>query len=359
MSQEAKLHGWEMRTPGQPLEAVTRPLPVPQANEALVRVAGCGVCHTDIGFLYGGVRTRMAPPLILGHEIAGVVEAAGPGLERLVGKNVVVPAVIPCGACDVCRRGRGSICAKQVFPGNDVHGGFASHVLVPARGLAEVDLAGASFGDSGVGLAELAVVADAVSTAYQAVRRSQLAPGDLAIFVGAGGVGGFGVQIANALGAKVVAVDVDKAKLDLIAQHGAALTLDAREKDQDGIKAAVKEFAKAQGLRSTEWRVFETSGTKPGQELAFKLLVSGSYLGVVGYTRDPVSLRLSNLMALDARAEGNWGCVPELYPEVLDLVRRGLVKLAPFVEKHPLSDVNDVLTAMHEGTLKRRVVLVP
>ena len=119
-----------------------------------------------------------------------------------MGKAAIVPAVLPCGACEACRARRGSICPQQVFPGNDIHGGFASHVRVPARGLCAVpDLRRRESTPAGVDLAALSVIADAVSTPYQAILRSGLSPGDLAVFVGVGGVGGFGVQIAAARGA--------------------------------------------------------------------------------------------------------------------------------------------------------------
>jgi 6-hydroxycyclohex-1-ene-1-carbonyl-CoA dehydrogenase len=82
-------------------------------------------------------------------------------------------------------------------------------------------------------------------------------------------------------------------------------------------------------------------------------------LSVVGYTADKVSLRLSNLMALDATAQGNWGCAPELYPAVLELVLSGRVRVAPFVEQRPLASINETFAELHERRLARRVILVP
>jgi 6-hydroxycyclohex-1-ene-1-carbonyl-CoA dehydrogenase len=268
---------------------------------------------------------------------------------------VVVPAVMPCGECDLCRAGRGSICRRQVFPGNDVHGGFATHVKVPARGLCPVPgLAG-----SGIELPDLAVLADAITTPCQSIRRSGLRPGDLAIFVGAGGVGGFGVQIAAALGASVVAIDVDRERLDLVAKHGAALALDARALDPKALREAVKSFVKERALPAACWRIFETSGTVAGQETAFALLGPGAYLGVVGYASKPATVRLSNLMAFDAKAEGNWGCAPELYPAALDLVLSGRIALAPFAARLPLARIAEALDEIRRREVKQRVVLVP
>jgi 6-hydroxycyclohex-1-ene-1-carbonyl-CoA dehydrogenase len=348
---------WLMTAPKAPLVRTEfAPLPL-AAGEVAIEIAGCGVCHTDLGYFYDGVRLNHPLPLALGHEIAGRVVAAGDGAEAWVGRTAIVPAVIPCGECDPCRRGRPNICRSQKMPGNDIQGGFASHIVVPMRGLCPVDEQ--RLAKAGLALAEVSVVADALTTPYQAALRAGVAPGSLAIVVGAGGVGGYCVQAANAFGAKVVAIDVDADKLAAIGKHGAALTLDARAMDAKALKAAVGGFAKENGLPATEWIIFECSGTAAGQLTAYGLLVHGATLAVVGFTMDRVEVRLSNLMAFDARALGNWGCPPELYPAALDLVLDGKVQVKPFVETHPLADINRVFEAVHHRDIKRRAVLVP
>ncbi len=354
MSIEA--HRWLMNAVNTPLERATFNA-VAGEGEVVVQVAGCGVCHTDLGYFYDGVRTNHALPLALGHEISGRVVEAGKGAEQWLGKAVIIPAVLPCGECDLCRRRLGTICRSQKMPGNDIHGGFASHIVVPGRGLCEVDEA--RLAAAGLTLAEVSIVADALTTPYQAVRRAGVEPGSLAVVIGAGGVGGYCVQIASANGAKVVAIDVDDAKLEAIAGYGAALTLNSRQLDTRGIKAAIADFAKKNGLRSTEWFIFECSGTAPGQLTAFGLLVHGATLSVVGFTMDRIEVRLSNLMAFDARAIGNWGCPPEYYPAALDLVLDGKVQLEPFVELHRLDDINRVFDAVHHREIRKRAVLVP
>jgi 6-hydroxycyclohex-1-ene-1-carbonyl-CoA dehydrogenase len=355
---EMKIRQWELVSPGEPLHLSERPVPLLAGGDVLVRVAGCGVCHTDIAFVFGGVKTRHPLPLALGHEVSGIVEDAGHDARSLVGERVVVPAVLPCGECEACRRGRGAICARQIFPGNDIPGGFASHVVVPARGLCRLPR-GESALPPDTTLTTFAVLADAVTTPYQSILRSGLSAGDVAVFIGVGGVGAFGVQIAAALGASVVAIDVDADRLELVKRYGASLALDARAATPREMRAAVREHARAKGLPETEWRLFETSGTKAGQETAFSLLVPGAYLGIVGYTKEAATVPLSHLMAFDAKAEGNWGCVPELYPAVLKLVLEGKVQIAPFVEEHPLSSINEVLAQVHARKLRRRPVLVP
>lgn len=332
-------------------------LAAPAPDEVVVAVDACGLCHTDLGFARAHVAPRHALPLVLGHEIVGRVVAAGEAAVRRIGERVLIPAVMPCGRCAYCRAGRGNACPSQKMPGNDIHGGFASHLVIPCRGLCEVDEA--RLDAAGLTLAEVSIVADALTTPYQAVRRAGVGPGSLAVVVGAGGVGGYCVQIAGASGAKVVAIDVDDAKLEAIAGHGAALTLNSRKLDARGIKAAIADFAKNNGLRSTEWFIFECSGTAAGQLTAFGLLVHGATLSVVGFTMDKVEVRLSNLMAFDARAIGNWGCPPELYQGALDLVLDGKVHIKSFVEPYPLDDINRVFGAVHHREIRRRAVLVP
>ena len=354
-----QVRGWMVHSVGEPMVAETRPT-APGPDEVLVQVAGCGVCHTDLGFFYDGVTTRHALPLVLGHEVAGVVVEAGAGAEEWVGRSVVVPAVIPCGRCPACRAGHGSICPTQVFPGNDVHGGFATHLCVPATGLCPVpDLADAAINPAGLDLASLSVIADAVSTPWQAILRSGLGAGDLAIFVGAGGVGGFGVQLAAAVGARVIAIDVDAAKLDVIAGFGADLTLRADELPAKELKRAVRAFATEHELPTWRTRIFETSGSPAGQQTAFSLLGHGGYLSVVGYTPAKIELRLSNLMAFDAVAQGNWGCLPEHYPAVVEMALQQKIRLAPFVEQRPLGSINETFAELHEAAPSRRIVLVP
>ena len=350
-------HRWMMEAIQQPLTRRDFELETPDDGEVVVEVAGCGVCHTDLGFLYDGVRTNQPLPLTLGHEISGRVVACGREAEQWRDQSVIVPAVIPCGACDHCRRGLSTICKHQKMPGNDIHGGFATHVRVPAHGLCPVDEA--RLLAAGLGLADVSVIADAVTTPYQAITQADVQPGDLAIVIGVGGVGGYAVQIASAMGAKVVAVDVDTAKLELLRDYGADLTIDAREVQGRDLKKAVATFATDNGLRATEWKIFECSGTAAGQTSAFGLLTHGATLAVVGFTMDRVELRLSNLMAFHARALGNWGCAPGHYPRALEMVLGGKITMTPFIRQHPLSEVNQVLDAAQAHALGERAILVP
>jgi len=349
------VHGFRLTAVGEALEEFDCPALEPGVDQVVVEVAACGLCHTDIGFACDGVPTRHSLPLVLGHEIAGRVVAAGDEASEWIGRAVIVPAVIPCGGCAACIAGKPAICRKQFMPGNDGDGGFSTHVTVPARGLCVVP----EPLPDGITLDMLSVVADAVTTPYEAITRAAVSCDDLVVIVGAGGIGGFGVQIAAAFGAIVVAIDVDDDRLALAKQHGAALVLNARQLDLKAIKNSIRGLSRDSGRGHVGLKIFEMSGTVAGQQTAFSLLDFGGYLGVVGYTTDRVEIRLSNLMALDATMRGNWGCSPDHYPDALSLVLQRKIVLEPYIERHPLSELPALFEAVHQHRLRRRAIVLP
>jgi len=329
-----------------------KPFPELKEGMALVRVSGCGVCHTDLSFWYFGVQTKHPLPLTLGHEISGTV-IDGPA--EWLNKKVIIPAVLPCGECDLCKSGRSNICRKQLMPGNDFDGGFSSHIVVPYKYLCPVP-------DEVLkcySMEQLSVIADAISTPYQVIEKSELVPGDLAITIGVGGVGIYGAQIAKIKGAKVIALDINDDRLEIAKSVGADEVLNIKDMDIKSIKEKIKVIAKELNAPKHSWKIFEFSGTKAGQELAYNLITFASTLSIVGFTLDRVEVRLSNLMAFDAKLIGTWGCKPELYPEVVDLVAKDKIKLNRFVELFPLSKINEVFKNTLEHKYSKRSVLIP
>jgi len=348
---------WQMSAPGA-LCRTNLAMPVLQPGEALVEIHGCGVCHTDLSYFYGDVKTLQKPPLTLGHEIAGVVVAVAEADSALLGREVIVPAVLPCHDCDICRMGRPNRCLAQKMPGNSlgIYGGFASHIPLPARDLCVVCERG------NLPLAHLAVVADAVSTPYQAAQRAALTAGDCVIVIGAGGgVGGFMVQMAKALGARaIVGIDIAAGRLARMQGYGVDCAIDPSGKSVAEVKEIFKAFCHTQQLPGNfGWKIFEVSGSPAGQKLALALLSFVGKLVVVGYGAAEIPFNISRLMAFDAEVVGSWGCAPEAYPTVLDMCLDGRIALEPFVELQPMSRIAEVFQAAKNGLLARRVVLVP
>jgi len=345
---------WQMTEPGKLLRTEIA-TPELQPGEVLVEVRGCGVCHTDLSYFYMGVPTVQKPPLSLGHEISGVVVG---GDSTLVGKEVIIPAVLPCNTCEICKSGRGNRCLSQKMPGNSmgIYGGYSSHIPVPGKDLCIVNNRGK------IPLENLSVIADAVTTPYQAAKRAKLAKDDCVIVVGAaGGVGSFMVQVAKGMGAKaVIGIDINEEKLNFMKGYGADFVINPKDKNAKEVKELFKGFCKERGLPANYgWKIFEVTGTKPGQELALSLLSFTGTLIVVGYGTGETSYMLSKLMAFDAELIGTWGCLPEYYPSVLEMCLDGRIALEPFVEKRPMSQIAQVFDEAHHGKLSKRIILTP
>lgn len=347
-----KLYSWQMFETKKEFNLIETELPSIAEGEALVKIAGCGVCHTDLSFWHHGVQTKHPLPLTLGHEISGTVVA---GAAHLLNKKVIIPAVLPCGECELCKKGRSNICQNQKMPGNDFDGGFASHIKVLSKYLCVIPEKVLSK----YSLEKLSVIADAISTPYQVVKKSELEAGDFAIVIGVGGVGVYGALIAKIFGAKVLALDINDEKLAVAKQNGIDATLNIKGLDMKAIKNQVKDIAKSLNAPKYAWKIFEFSGTKAGQELAFNLITFASTVSVVGFTMDKLEVRLSNLMAYDAKLIGTWGCKPELYAEVLELISDDKLKIEQFIETFPMSKINEVFQNTLEHKYTKRSVLVP
>jgi len=352
----SSIEAWGMFfvSPGQPLERRDFTITDIGNDDVVVKVAGCGVCHTDLGFMSGDVGTKHDLPLILGHEISGQVVAAGKNYQNLMDKQVIIPAVLPCGECELCKAGRDNICQHQLMPGNDFNGGFASHIVVPARFLCPLadDLGRFE-------LHQLSVIADAITTPYQSMVRSGLKQGDLAIVIGTGGVGLYMAQHAHNAGATVIALDIDETKIETVLQQGADFGICTRDMGIRDIKKAIRAFVRDHDLPATQWKVFETSGSTAGQTVAFSLLSFAGMIGIIGFTMGKLELRLSNMMAFDADMFGNWGCSPKYYPAVVKGVLDGSINLLDNIVTYPLSELNEVIELSNAHKLTRRAIMIP
>ncbi len=331
---------------GGPLALAEVAVPRPGPGEALVKVAACGLCHTDLHYLDHGVATAHPPPLVLGHEISGTVEALGPDAAGpAVGTPVLVPALLPCGRCGYCRTGRENLCPEARMPGNHIDGGFAEFVAVPAKDLVPLP--------PDLDLVTSSVIADALTTPYHAVvDRAAVRPGERVAVVGCGGVGINVVQIAAASGAEVVAMDVSDEKLVAARALGAAHAINVKSSAEPA-----KELKRLLGDGTDV--TFEVVGRPETIALGFSTLRRGGRLCLVGYSAAPAVLPANRAMFFEYTVLGSLGCPPSGYPRVVDLVRQGRVKLDPVVSRRaPLGRFEDALRALRTGD-GFRSVLVP
>jgi len=320
------------------------PIPTLRDGEVLLRVAACGLCHTDLHYLDHGVPTFRKPPIILGNEAAGVVDRLGPGVSGIApGDRMLAPSVWACGRCRYCRAGRENLCADLVMPGNHVHGGFAEFLAVPAKELVRLP--------PELPLERACVIADAVSTPYHAVKqRGQVRAGDTVAVVGCGGVGLNVVQCAALAGATVIAVDLNDARLALAKRMGARHT----------INPTATERVDKEVRKLTDGGVdvaFEVVGNPKTIDLAFNLLRKGGRLVVIGFSPEAVPINAAKLMFYELELVGSLGCGGGLYPEIVALVASGRIDLEPIVSgTFPLDRINEGFDRLRRGEGVRWVV---
>ena len=340
---------------GKPLKFEEVPTPEIGPDEILVKVAGCGICQSDMEYIDLGVPTNKTPPIVLGHESAGTIAEMGNSVTGLnVGDPVLLGNIISCGVCRNCREGRDNICDNWIMLGNHINGAYAEYIRVPAKNAYPLPRE--------ISPEDGCIIADAVSTPFHAVKnRSGLTPGDAAVIIGCGGLGMNCVQIAAAMGSRVIAVDFDipvtagseKTKLELALELGASEVIDAEK----GIKEVIKEV---RGLTGGGADVaFEMIGRPETIRQGLSMLRPGGRLVVVGFSPKEVSLAPGRVMVKELDIVGSCSCRTADLQRLIELVRIGKVNIKPMITgKFPLSNVNEALDVVRKGE-SIRTVLVP
>ena len=322
--------------------------PTPKPDEILVRVAACGLCHTDLHYIDHGVPTAKRPPLILGHEATGIVAQLGSQVSNLqVGNRVLLPAVLPCGSCFACRTGHENICLHMRMFGNDVDGAYAEYITAPAKDVFILP--------NEIPLVEGCIIADAVTTPYHAVKnRAEVRPGDSVVVYGCGGVGLNVVQFARLAGGIVIAVDVADEKLEHAMRLGATATINPK-RESAGVARVVRRLTAGAGADIA----IEAIGNPATMKDAFSTLRPGGRLVVVGYSDQEVTLNAGRVMYREMEIRGSLGCRPVDYPRVIELARTGRIEVASLVTaRFPLSEINAGLDTLRAGRGIRSVVVM-
>src|SRR5215813_2599917 len=227
------------------LEVADLPTPEVGADEVLVRVSACGICGSDVHG-YDGSTGRRIPPLVMGHEAAGVVERVGPGVRDFAaGERVTFDSTVSCGRCDFCRRGQINLCDNRTVLGVSCgdyrrHGAFAEYVAVPSRILYKLP--------DNLPFAEAAML-EAIAVAMHGVALAEIAPNATALVIGAGMIGLLTLQALRAAGcSRVFIADIDQTRLNLAKQIGATTVLNSTD---PGFLAQILELTNGQGVDVT------------------------------------------------------------------------------------------------------------
>ncbi len=326
------------RAAGQ-IEIGEVPRPQPGSDEALIRVAYCGICGSDLEAYQTGM---YEPGIIIGHELSGTIEAVGTAVTGWSGGDrVVVNDAIPCGECAPCREGRLDACESLTLIGITHNGGFAEYTTISARGLHRVPDA--------VSLRQAALV-EPLAVALHGLTKSRLKPGDHALVMGAGPIGLMVLQCARLAGARTVAVtEIDPARAACAALLGAARVLDPR---RENVGLALADLTDHRGPDV----IYVCTGAPEALEAAVSLARKGGQIFILGVCVQPVPADFMSVAMSELCIEGSFAGRSG-FPASIDFIAQGRVKVDPLISEEIALDQLltrgfDRLTTEGSGAIK-------
>tara|TARA_Y100000588_G_scaffold394773_1_gene517184 strand:+ start:1148 stop:2233 length:1086 start_codon:yes stop_codon:yes gene_type:complete len=345
-----------------PLEITDLTIDEPVAGEALVRVISAGVCHSDLHFIEGTYPGQY--PMVLGHEVAGIVERLGPGVTNVTeGDRVIMGFVQPCGHCEYCDSGHPNLCTtrtsarKRDNPAIKLGdqsvtqmaniGGFAKQSVMPASGLLKIP-------DS-ISLDVAALVGCSVMTGYGAVvNTAKVDTGSTVAVVGAGGIGLNIIQAARLAGARqIIAVDMVEHKLNIAKEFGATDTVNASENDPI---EAVKELTGG----GVDYG-FEAIGLKVTSEQTYEMAKNGGMAVIVGMVPPMEKIEVSGMIWRQEKTlKGSFYGSARFHtdmPRILELYQQGKLDIDGLVTKRwAFDEINEAFSALKSGEVARSVL---
>jgi propanol-preferring alcohol dehydrogenase len=333
-----------LRTTGTPLAIEELPIPEPGPGEILVKVAACGVCHSDLHAIDGDWTPGPTLPLIPGHEVTGHVAALGAGVSGFEKGDVVgVPWMwSACGHCESCLAGMETVCKFGEATGYSKPGGYAETMLARADFVARLP--------KSADLIKIAPILCAGVTTYRGIKRTNARPGQWLAVLGIGGLGHIAVQYGKAMGMRVAAIDIDPKKLALAKQLGAEVLIDAREGNPvSAVRKALGGGAHGAVVAAVATKAFEQSigMLRPGGTVVF--------LGLPGGKADELRASIAAISGRELSIRGSSVGTRLDLDEAVAFALRGAVTAE--VGTAPLSEANAVLDRMRQGEIVGRVVL--
>lgn len=333
-----KMTAVEVKEPGGPLELVERDVPQPGEGHVLIKVQACGICHSD-SLTKQGMWPGLQFPRVPGHEIAGVIESIGPGVEDWqAGQRVGVGwHGGHCGKCEHCRQGDFVLCKNALIPGISYDGGYAEYMIAPVEALAHIpeDL-------SDVDAAPLLC---AGITTFNALRNSGARAGDVVAILGIGGLGHLGVQFARKMGFRTVAIARGQDKGPLAKQLGAHHYIDSQT---ENVGEALQALGGAKVILATVTSGKAMSAALGGLGLNGKLIM-------VGVSEEPVEVPVTQFIMGRHSVQGWPSGTSADSQDTLAFSASSGVK--PMIEEFPLARAADAYDRMMSGAARFRVVL--
>ena len=333
------MKAWQVPKAGADFELVEREIPQPSAGHVRIRVLACGVCHSD-SFTKDGLFPGIAYPRVPGHEIAGVVDAVGPGVTTWKkGERVGVGwHGGQDGTCVACRRGDFANCPNAMVTGLSFDGGYAEYVIAPDAAVAHMP--------ESLDPAEAAPLMCAGVTTFNSLRRSGALAGDLVAVQGIGGLGHLGIQFAQKLGYRVAAVGRGGDSAALAKKLGAHLYIDSAATD------AAAELRKLGGARA----ILATAPSAKAMSSLVDGLGPNGVMLVVGAAADPIQVAPTQLIMGMKRIQGWYSGIATDSEDTLRFAEMAGVR--PMIEKLPLEKAAEGYARMMSGKARFRAVLI-
>lgn len=328
------------RAYGQPLQIEDVSVPSVTPGRVLIKVAACGVCHTDLHAINGDWPVKATLPLIPGHEGVGTVVAIGEGVTQVnIGDRVGVPWLYSaCGHCEHCFTGWETLCESQQNTGYSVHGSYAEYVLADPNYIGHLP-------DS-LSFLEAAPILCAGVTVYKGLKETEVKPGQWVVISGIGGLGHLAVQYAKAMGMRVAAVDIQEDKLRLAQQVGAELVVNAAQ--EDPVAVIQKRIKGAHG-------VLVTAVSRSAFAQGVGMLRRHGTIALVGLPPGDFDLNIFDIVLTRKTVRGSIVGTRQDLVESLEFAASGKVKVHYRTDQ--LDNINQVLADMTQGKIDGRVVL--
>ena len=325
---------------GRPLILSDVATPSPGPGEVLVKVAACGVCHTDIHAVDGDWPVKPKLPFIPGHEVVGHVAALGQGVTRLREGDAIGVAWLhdACGACEYCGTGWETLCASQHNTGYGVDGGYAEYMVADAAYAVKIP--------AGMDLVKAAPILCAGVTTYKGIKETDTKPGDWLAISGVGGLGHVAVQYAKAMGLHVVAIDVSEDKLALARRLGADIALNAAAPDLAG-----EVSRRTGGMHGA----LITAVSAPAFAQCLSLLRPGGTMSMVGLPPGSFALPIFDVVLKRLTVRGSIVGTRQDLAEALRFAADG--KVSAQVETRRLDEINAIFAELKAGRVRGRIVL--
>lgn len=326
-------------------------------EQVLVKVGATGLCHSDLHIINGDLRNIIPInlPITLGHEISGYVEGIGRYVPEGIlekGDLVVIFSGWGCGVCIYCKRGDEQSCNSVKWPGIMNDGGFSEYIIVPSyRFLIKIDK------KYSVPVHELAPLADAGLTPYRAIKKvkDNLGPGKSIGIIGIGGLGSYGIQYAKIFsgGASVIAFGRNEQKLELAKNFGADYTVNIKDKNMESIQREVNSINDNKGIDI----ILDCVGLEETNSIGINSLAKGGTFLIAGLLGRTIKIPTFSTVVNEFKISGClWGNYNELR-EVIELAKKRMIK--HHIQKFNLSEINEAINQLKNGSIIGRSVIIP